>query len=163
MFFKKHHPNFSTESTCNMSEVFWHMAESAELLSLAIYEIKEVWDGPGELCQANYALKALPKGLKFLRATPPLESLKVMGLMGIHDPDALCHLSGLTHCLWCRKVGQNEGTVINHFCTMHYRLGLVCNKCYNYPLTSSDILHHHSQQNCQPSAEGGPNNANSSE
>ena len=31
-----------------MSEVFMHMAKSAELLSSAIYEIKEVWDGPDE-------------------------------------------------------------------------------------------------------------------
>ena len=133
------------------------MATSAELLSLAIYEIKEVWDGLDELQQANYALRALPKSLKFLRAVPLLESLKVMGLMGIHNTNTLHHFSGLTHCPWCGKVGQNEGTVMNHLCTMHYRLGLVCNKCYNYMLTSSDTLCHHGWQNCQPSAEGGPN------
>ena len=42
------------------------MAESAKLLGLAIYEIQEVWEGPDELQQANYALRFLPKGLKFL-------------------------------------------------------------------------------------------------
>ena len=139
------------------------MAKSMELLSLAIHEIKEVWDGPGELWQANYALRALPKGLKFLWAVLPLKSPKLMGLMGIHDPNALCHFSGLTHCPWCRKVGQNEGTVMNHLHTVHYRLALVCNKCYNCPLTSSDTLCHHSWQNCQPSVEGGPDKSNSSE
>ena len=35
-----------------------------------------------------------------------------MGLVGIHDPDALCHFNGLTHCPWCGKEGQNEGTVV---------------------------------------------------
>ena len=42
------------------------MAESAMLLGLAIYKIQEVWKGPDELQQANYALRSLPKGLKFL-------------------------------------------------------------------------------------------------
>ena len=46
-------------------------------------------EGPGKLQQANYALRALPKGLKFLRVLPPSESPKVMGLVGIHDPDTL--------------------------------------------------------------------------
>ena len=78
---------------------------ATELLGSSIYEIKETWMGLDELQQANYALRALPKGLKFLRAVPPLESPKVMGLMGIHDPDALCCFYRVTHCPWCRKVG----------------------------------------------------------
>ena len=28
----------------------------------------------------------------------PSKSPKVMGLVGIHDPDAFHHFSGLTHC-----------------------------------------------------------------
>ena len=135
----------------DLSEVFRHMAKSAELLVLAIYEIQEVWEEPDELQQANYALRSLPKGLKFLWAVPPSESPKVMGLVDIHNPDALCCFSGMTHCPWYGKEGQNEGTVINHLLTVHYRLGLVCNKRYNYPLTSSDTLCCHGQQNCQPS------------
>ena len=75
--------------------------------------------GPDELRQANYALRSLPKGLRFLCAVPPSESLKVMGLVGIHDPDALCHFNGLTHCPWCVKEGQNKGTVVNHLQTVH--------------------------------------------
>ena len=66
-----------------------------------------------------------------------------MGLVGIHDLDALCCFNGMTHCPWCGKEGQNEGTVINHLWMVHYRLGLVCNKCYNYLSTSSDTLHCH--------------------
>ena len=32
----------------------------------------------------------MPKGLKFLCVVPLSESPKVMGLVGIHDPDAWC-------------------------------------------------------------------------
>ena len=135
-YFKKTLPQLHHEGMHDLSVVFRHMAETAKLLSLAIYKIKEVWKGPDELQQANYVLRALPKGLKFLRAVPPLESPKVMGLVGIHNPDTLHYFNGMTHCPWCRKEGQNEGTVINHLQMVHYRLGLVCNKCYNYPSTS---------------------------
>ena len=117
------------------------MAQTAKLLGSAIYEIKEVWVGLDKLWQANYALK----GLRFLRVVPPLESPKVMGLMGIHDLGALCHFNGMTHCPWCRKEGQNEGTIINHLWMVHYRLGLRYNKCFSYPSTSSDTLCHHGQ------------------
>ena len=65
--------------------------------------------GPDELQQANYTLRSLPKGLKFLHAVPPSKSPKAMGLVGIHDPDALCCFNGLTHCPWCGNEGQNEG------------------------------------------------------
>ena len=146
---------------CQRSSDVWLRVLSS--LGLAIYKIQEVWKGPDELWQANYALRALPKGLKFLQAVPPSESPKVMGLVGLHNPDALCHFNGLTHCPWLWKEGQNEGTVVNHLWMVHYRLSLVCNKCYDYPSTSSDILHYHGQQNCLPSGEGDPNKSASSE
>ena len=73
-----------------------------------------------------------------------------MGFMVIHNPDALHHCNGFTYCPWCGKEGQNEGTVVNHQWMMHYRLGLVCDKCYDYPSTSSDTLCHHGWQNCPP-------------
>ena len=113
-YFRRHCPNFNTENIHDLSDVFQHMAETTQLLGSTIYEIKEVWPGPDELQQANYALRTLPKGLKFLRAISPLQSQKVMCLMGIHDLDTLCHFNGVTHCPWCGKEGQNEGTVINH-------------------------------------------------
>ena len=58
---------------------------------------------------------------------------------------------------WCDPLplvwegGPEWGTVVNHLQTVHYRLGLVCNKCNDCPSTSLDILHHHSQQDCQQS------------
>ena len=60
------------ENTHDLSEVFQHVAKTPELLGSAIYEIKEVWKGLDELWQANYALRTLPKGLKFLRAVSPI-------------------------------------------------------------------------------------------
>ena len=161
-YFKRHSPNFTMENTHDLSDIFQHMAETAKLLGLAIYEIKEVWKGSDKLQQANYALRTLPKGLKFLRVVPPLESPKVMHLMGIHDLDTLHHFNGMTHCPWCGKEGQNEGTIINHLWTVHYRLSLMCNKCFSYPSTSLDTLHHHGWQNCQPSGEGGTDKSSSS-
>ena len=153
-YFLKHSYNFTTEGTCNLSEVFKQMARSANLLGTSIHEIHVVWMGPDELRQANYALRSLLKGLRFLHAAPLSESPKVMGLVGIHDPDALCHFNGLTHCPWCGKVGQNEGTVVNHLWRVHYRLGLVYDKCNDCPSTSFDTLHCHGLQNCQqPGAE----------
>ena len=107
------------------------MATSTKLLVTSIHEIQSSWKGPVELKQANYALQSLPKGLKFLWAVPPSESPKVMGLVRIHNPDTLWHFSGITHCPWCGKEGQNEGTTVNHLWTVHYRLGLVCNRCHD--------------------------------
>ena len=150
-----------TKNTCDLLEVFWHMIMAAELFGSSIYEIKETWVGLDELQQANYALRTLPKGLKFLRAVPLSECPKVMGLMGIHDPDALCHFYRVTHCPWCGKGGQNKGTVVNHLQTIHYRLGLVCRKWYGCLTTSSEAICHHMQKECQPSGEGGTDKSSS--
>ena len=148
-YFRRHSPHINTENTCNLWGVFWHMAETTELLGSTIYKIKEVWTGLDELQQANYMLRTLPKGLKFLRVVSPSESPKVMGLMGIHDPNTLHHFNRVTHCPWWKE-GQNEGTVINHFQTVHYRLGLMCKKCFGCLSTSLEAIHCHSQKGGRP-------------
>ena len=158
-FFSKHSYNFTTDSTHSLSEIFKQMAISADLLGTSIHEIQASWTGPNELKQGNYALLTLPKGLKFFCAVPPSKSPKVMGLVAIHDPDALCHFSGITYCPWCREEGQNEGTMVNHLWTVHYRLGLVCNRCYDCPSTTSNTLHCHGWQDCCQPRE---NNSNKS-
>ena len=116
------------------------MVTSAELLGTSIYKIQASWTGLDEQREANYALRSLPKGLKFLHVAAPSESTMVMGLVGINNPDTLCHFSGITHCCWCGKEGQNKGTVVNHLQMVHYRLGLVCNKCSNCPPQSHPTL-----------------------
>ena len=161
-YFSKHSYNFIAEGTCNLSEIFRQMAKSAELLGSSIYEIQASWTGPDELKQANYALRSLPKGLRFLHVVLPSESPKVMGLVGIHDLDTLHHFNSVTHCPWCGKEGQNEGTVVNHLQMVHYRLGLLCNKYNDCPSTTSETLQHHSWQNFQQSGEKNPNKSLSS-
>ena len=162
-FFSKHSYNFIDDGTHNLSEIYWQMATNTELLGTLIHKIQALWTGLEEPKQANYALRALPKGLKFLQVVPPSESPKVMGLMGIHDPDDLCCFSGITHCPWCGKEGQNEGTVVNHLWTVHYRLGLVCNRCHDCPSIASDTLCWHGWQDCCQPWGKNPNESASSE
>ena len=90
-------------------------------------------------------MKSSPKGLKFFHLVSPSESSKVMGLKGIHHPDALCHHTGPSYCPWCGKEGQNKGTLVNHLQTMHYKLGLVCSRCLWFPTTTSEAMQHHGQ------------------
>ena len=159
----KHSYNFITEGTCNLWEIFRQMVTSAKLLGTSIYEIQASWMGLDELKQANYALRSLPKGFKFPHVVPPSESPKVMGLVGIHNLDDLCHFSGITHCPWCGKEGQNEGNMVKHLQMVHFRLGLVCNKCHDCPSVMSDTHCHHGQQDCQQPVEKNPNESVSSE
>ena len=95
-FFSKHSYNFVEDGSCNLSEIFKTLAVSVGLLGTDIHEIQASWTGPEELKQANHTLQSLPKGLKFLRVVPTSESPKVMGLVGIHDPDALWHFASFT-------------------------------------------------------------------
>ena len=105
LFFSKHSYNFTDDGCCDLSGIFKKLAVSDGLLGTAIYEIQSSWTGPEELKQANYTLQSLPKGLKFLRAVPTSESPKVMGLVGIHDPDALWHFASyhLLPLVWERR------------------------------------------------------------
>ena len=73
----------------DLSDIFRELAEGAVLLGKSIHELQLSWEGPEELKHANYSLHSLPKGLKFLRAVPTLESPKIMGLKGIHNGNAL--------------------------------------------------------------------------
>ena len=113
-FFLKHSYNFITDGTCDLSKIFQQMTTSGSPLGTSIHEIQASWTIPKELKQVSYALQSLPKGPKFLCAVPPSESPKVMGLVGIHNPDALCHFGGITYCPWCRKESQNGRTMVNH-------------------------------------------------
>ena len=145
--FSTHSCDWTIDGTSNLSDIFRELAEGTGLLGEAIHEIQLLWTGPEELKQANYALRSLPKGLRFLRVVPATDSPKVMGFMGIHDPDALQHFAA--YCPWCGKEGQNKGTMVNYLRTTHYRLGLVCDQCFDCPTVTSDTLHWHGCHNCQ--------------
>ena len=114
MYFETHHPTFDQEGSHDLSSLFWEMITSTDLLESEIYEIQEVWTRWKHLRYANFALRSWHKSLCFFHLVSPSESPKVMGLKGIHHPNALCHHAGLSYCPWCRKEGQNVGTVVNH-------------------------------------------------
>ena len=141
--------HFAHDGTHYLSDVFKELAKSASLLGETIYKIQLSWIEPEELKQANYALQSLPKGLRFLRVVPTSESPKVMGLMGIHNLDALQCYAGYTYCPWCGREGQNERTVVNHLRTTNYRLGLICDQCFGCPSVMLDSLCQHGHQDCQ--------------
>ena len=150
----ENHLHFNSKNSCNLMDVFWNIIESVGLLGSEIYEIQDTWTWRCKLEYANYALKTLPKGLKFFHPMSPSESLKVMGLPNIHHPDALHHFNRVTHSQWCGKEGKNKGMIINHLWMMHYKLGLVCKKCFCCPLVTSKAIRCHGWKSCQPSTEG---------
>ena len=133
-------PTFDQKGSHDLSGLFQEMVTCTNLLDSEIYEIQEVWTGQKDLQYTNDALKSLPKGLQFFHPVSSLELPKVMGLKGIHHPNALCHHVGLSYYPWCGNEGQNEGTIVNHLQTMHYKLGLVCSRCLHFPMITSDAI-----------------------
>ena len=136
-YFAMHPWDWAHSNMEDLSDIFKGLAQKAGLLGESIFKIQWSWEGPEHLKHANYVLQSLPK-----------ESLKVMGLKGIHDPEALWHFTSHKYCLWCGKDRQNEGTVMNHLRMVHYKLGLVCNICFSWPMTMSDTLHRHGHLTC---------------
>ena len=139
--FTTHPWDWVQSNTDNLSDIFRELAQSTSLLGKSIFEIQQSWDGLDHLKHSNYILRSLSKGLKFLRMVSANESPKIMGLKGIHDPNALWHFASYTYCPWCGKDGQNEGTIVNHLRTVHYKLGLICDQCFGCPVVMSDALH----------------------
>ena len=147
-YFTTHLWDWAHGNTDDLSEIFRELAQGAGLLGESIHKLQWSWDGLEDLKHGNYVLWSLPKGLKFFRVVSTKESPKVMGLKGIHDPDALQCFVGYTYCPWCGKIRQNEGTVINHLMTIHYKLGLICDQCYGCPTVMSDTLCQHGHHTC---------------
>ena len=147
-YFPTHPWDWACSNTDDLSDIFRELAQGAGLLGKFIHEIQVSWNRPEELKHANYVLRSQPKGLKFLRAVFAKESPKIMGLKGIHDSDALWHFARYTHCPWCGKDRQNEGTVVNHLRTVHYKLGLICDQSFGCPMVTSDALCQHGCHTC---------------
>ena len=138
-YFTTHSWDLTHSNMEDLSNIFKELAQEAGLLGESIFKLQWLWEGLEHLKQANYIFQSQPKGLKFLRAVSAKESPKEMGLKGIHKPDALRHFTGFTYCPWCQKYGQNEGTIVNHLRTVHYRLGLICNWCFGCPTTQQTL------------------------
>ena len=108
-YFTTHHWDWSHDNMANLSDVFRGLAQGDGLLGKSIHEIEVSWTGLPHLRHANLVLRSLPKGLKFLRAVCTKESPKVMGLEGIHDPNALRFFTRYTYCPWYRKTDKTRG------------------------------------------------------
>ena len=147
-YFAIHSWDWAHSISEDLSNIFRELAQEAGLLGESIFEIQWSWEGPEHLKQTNYIFHSQPKGLRFLRVVSTKESPKEMGLQGIHDPEALQCFVRYTYCPWCRKYGQNEGTIVNHLRTVHYKLGLICDQCFGCPTTTSDTLHQHGHIIC---------------
>ena len=158
-YFKRHSPNFTMEGMHDLSEVFRCMAKTAELLGSAIYEIQEVWKGPDELQQANYALRSLPKGLEFLQVVPHQSPQRLWDWWAYTTQTPFA-----TSMAWpsapgvgrrARMRGQSSTTF--GWCTTGsaWCVTNVIHWPHQTPSTG--------QQNCQPSGQGGPNKPASSE
>ena len=147
-YFTTHSWNWNHSNTADLSDIFKELTQEASLLGESIFKIQRSWKGLEHLKHANYIFQSQPKGLKFLRAVSAKESPKEMGLKGIHDPEALWHFARYTYCPWCGKSRQNEGTIMNHLRTVHYKLGLICGQCFGCPTTMSDTLHRHGHITC---------------
>ena len=114
--------------------------DSAGLLKSNIYEVQDTWTGQKDLCTANHTAKASQKNKQFFHMVAPTELPSIMLLEGIHTPEALHRWGGHSYCPWCAKEGQNEGTMVNHLCTVHYHIGLVCTLCLAFFTTSADTM-----------------------
>ena len=145
MYIRTHSPVFHKEATHDLANIFGEMAKIMGHMGTKIYPIQDQWWGKKELHLANQQAKGSTKNLCYFWGVMPVESPKIMGLKGIHSPEALKHQVGLSFCPWYRKEGQNEGTMVNHLCTRHYPLGLVCEWYLQHFMTSSDRMWHHSQ------------------
>ena len=144
-YFRAHSLVFHKEVTQDLANVFGEMEKMVGLMGTKIHPVQDQWQGKKELHMANPLAKGSAKNLCYFWVVLPIESPKIMGLNGIHSPEALKCQAGLSFCPWCRKEGQNEGTMVNYLCTGHYHLWLVCKRCLQHCMTSSDRMWHHLQ------------------
>ena len=145
IYFRAHMLVFHKEVTHNPADIFRDMAEMLGLMGTKIHPVQEQWQDKEELHIANHMAKGSTKNLCYFWVVLPVKSPKIMVLKGIHSSEALKQQDGLLFCPWCRKEGQNEGTMVNHLCTRHYHLRLVCKRCLQHFMTSSDRMQHHLQ------------------
>ena len=140
---------FTQKGSYHLMSVFWEMATSTGLLDSDVHKVQDEWTGQKDLQVTCQVAKSSLKGIHFFWVVPPTESPKSMGLKGIHSPKALKQWAGLSFCPWCKKEGLNKGTMVNHLCTMHYHLGLICALCQDFFTKSADTIRWHASS-CEP-------------
>ena len=81
-YFATHPWDWAHDNMDDLSDIFRELAKGAGLLGEAIFKMQWSWDGPKHLKHANYILRSLPKGLKFLRVVVFQAIPKSHGLKG---------------------------------------------------------------------------------
>ena len=81
---------FHREVTYDLTDIFKEMV--AGLMDSEIYLVQDQWWGKKELhaLPITYA-RGSAKDLHYFQVVSPLKSPKIMGLKGIHSPEALKH------------------------------------------------------------------------
>ena len=112
---KAHKVIFKQERSYDLTSVFQQMVWDTNLLHSEIHKVQEVWTSQRGLKAAKHAVQTSPKDIHFFHVVSLNESSNIMGLKGVHSPEALHWQGGHSFCPWCKKKGQNEGTVMNHW------------------------------------------------
>ena len=97
-YFRAHSLAFHKEVTHVLANVSGEMAKMAGLMGTKFHPVQDQWQGKKELHMANNAAKGTTKSLCYFWKVSSVESSKIMGLKGIHSPEALKHQAGLSFC-----------------------------------------------------------------
>ena len=88
-YFKAHCLEFDSETTHNLTCIFKGMADMVGLLNNKVHQVQDPWPGKKELHTANHATISSAQEICYFQVVSPTESPKIIGLKGIHFPEAL--------------------------------------------------------------------------
>ena len=97
---KAHKVMFEQEGSYDLTLVFQQMAWDTNLLNSEIHEVQEVWTGWRGLKAANHAVQTSLKNIQFFHMVSPNESPNIMGLKGVHSPEAVHWQPLLLSLMW---------------------------------------------------------------
>ena len=158
-YLKTHHANFKQEGSYDLSSIFHQIVASTNLLDAKVFQVQETWDGRRNLKTTNWVARTSPKDILFFWLVLPTESLKIMGLKGIHSSrgPVMPRWPDLLPLVW---EGRSEwGNSSKPPCLMLYHLGLICTQCLSYFTITAEAMCHHGQ-GCKPTTAGTGNNDN---
>ena len=93
VYFKMHCPNYDHKGSHDFSHTFKEMATSTGPMGS---EVQEAWTGLKDLQVTHHMAKCSSKDICFFQVVPSTKLLKIMGLRGIHSPEALRWWGGLS-------------------------------------------------------------------
>ena len=88
-YHQTHRAMFEQEGSYDLTSVFREMAQETSLLDVEIYKVQETWTGWQGLRAANCTTKASQRDIQFFCMVTLTKLPNIMGLNGIHSPEAL--------------------------------------------------------------------------